>query len=31
VALSTASNGTSTIADYFMKMKGLADEMASAG
>jgi hypothetical protein len=27
-ALSTASKGTSSIADYFAKMKGLADEMA---
>jgi hypothetical protein len=31
MALATASKGTSTIADYFVKMKSLADEMASAG
>jgi len=30
MALATASKGTSTIAEYFMKMKSLADEMASA-
>jgi hypothetical protein len=31
MALATAQKGTSTIAEYFSKMRGLADEMASAG
>ncbi|XP_066380470.1 uncharacterized protein [Miscanthus floridulus] len=31
MALATASKGTSSIADYYTKMKGLADDMASAG
>ena len=31
MALTTASKGTSTIAEYFGKMKALADEMAAAG
>lgn len=31
MALATASKGTSSIADYYSKMKLLADEMASAG
>jgi len=31
MALATASKGASTVAEYFTKMKGLADEMASAG
>ena len=31
MALATASKGTSTIAEYFTKMKALADEMAAAG
>jgi hypothetical protein len=31
MALATASKGSSTISEYFNKMKGLADEMASAG
>ena len=31
MALATASKGSSTIAEYFGKMKGLADEMTSAG
>lgn len=31
MALVTAPKGTSSIADYFTKMKGLANEMASAG
>lgn len=31
MALATASKGSSTIGEYFSKMKGLADEMASAG
>ena len=31
MALATASKGTSSIVDYFTKMKGLAEEMASAG
>ena len=31
MALATASKGTSSISDYFGKMKHLADEMASAG
>lgn len=31
MALATASKGMSSIADYFTKMKGLAEEMASAG
>lgn len=31
MALATASKGTSTIAEYFTKMKSLANEMASAG
>lgn len=31
MALATASKGASSVADYFVKMKGLADEMASAG
>lgn len=31
MALATAHKGSSTAAEYFTKMKGLADEMASAG
>jgi len=31
MALATASKGMSSVADYFTKMKGLADDMASAG
>jgi hypothetical protein len=31
MALATASKGTSSVADYFIKMKGLTDEMASVG
>ena len=31
MALATASKGTSSISDYFGKMKHLADEMTSAG
>ena len=31
MALATATKGSSSVADYFGKMKGLADEMASAG
>ncbi|XP_066385162.1 uncharacterized protein [Miscanthus floridulus] len=31
MALATASKGASPIADYFTKMKGLADDMASVG
>ena len=31
IALATAQKGSSSIADFFSKMKGLADEMASAG
>jgi hypothetical protein len=31
MALATASKGNSTIAEYYAKMRGLADEMASAG
>jgi hypothetical protein len=31
MALATATKGTSTVAEFFTKMKGLADEMASAG
>lgn len=31
MALATATKGTSSISDYFTKMKGLADDMASAG
>ncbi|XP_021303151.1 uncharacterized protein LOC110430216 [Sorghum bicolor] len=31
MALTTASKGTSTMAEYFTKIKNLADEMASAG
>ena len=31
MALATAFKGTSTIAEYYGKMKALADEMASAG
>jgi len=31
MALANASKGTSTISDYFTKMKSLGDEMASAG
>jgi len=31
MALATATKGSSTIAEYFSKMKGLADEMAFAG
>jgi len=31
MALATAQKGSSTVAEYFTKMKGLADEMASAG
>jgi hypothetical protein len=30
MALSTASKGMSSMADYFVKMRGLTDEMASA-
>lgn len=30
MALATATKGASTVAEYFTKMKGLADEMASA-
>jgi len=30
MALATASKGTSTIAEYYNKMKSLTDEMASA-
>jgi hypothetical protein len=31
MALSTAQKGNSTVAEYYAKMKTLADEMASAG
>ena len=31
MALATESKGTSTMSEYFTKMKGLADDMASAG
>jgi len=31
MALATAQKGTSTIAEYFSKMRSLADDMASAG
>lgn len=31
MALATASKGSSSISEYFTKMKSLADEMASAG
>jgi len=31
MALTTASKGTSSVAEFFVKMKGLADDMASAG
>ena len=31
MALATAQKGSSTIADYFNKMKSLADDMAAAG
>ena len=31
LALTTASKGASNMAEYFVKMKGLADDMASAG
>jgi hypothetical protein len=31
MALATATKGSSTISEYFTKMKALADEMASAG
>jgi len=31
MALATASKGSSSISDYLAKMKGLADDMASAG
>jgi hypothetical protein len=31
MALASASKGSSTVAEYFVKMKNLADEMASAG
>lgn len=31
MALSTTLKGTSSVADYFVKMKGLADEMTSEG
>jgi len=31
MALATTSKGASTFNEYFVKMKGLADEMASAG
>jgi histone deacetylase 1/2 len=31
MALATATKGSSTVAEFFTKMKGLADEMASAG
>jgi len=30
MALATASKGSSSIAEYYSKMKGLADDMASA-
>jgi hypothetical protein len=30
MALATAQKGTSTIAEYFSRMKGLADDIASA-
>lgn len=31
MALATASKGASSVADYFVKMKGLADDMAAVG
>lgn len=31
MALATASKGASTVAEYFTKMKALADEMVSIG
>ena len=31
MALATATKGSSSVAEYYTKMKGLADEMASAG
>jgi hypothetical protein len=31
MALATASKGSSIVGEYFAKMKGLADDMASAG
>jgi len=31
MALASASKGTSSVAEFFVKMKGLADDMASAG
>jgi hypothetical protein len=31
MALATASKGASSVAEFFVKMKGLADDMASAG
>jgi hypothetical protein len=31
MALASATKGSSTVAEYFVKMKNLADEMASAG
>jgi len=31
MALATATKGTSTMAEFFTKMKGLADDMMSAG
>jgi hypothetical protein len=31
MALATATKGSSTVAEFFTMMKGLADEMASAG
>jgi hypothetical protein len=31
MALTTAKKGTSSIVEFFIKMKGLADNMASAG
>jgi hypothetical protein len=31
MALATASKGTSSIAEYYGKMKGLADEMVAVG
>jgi hypothetical protein len=31
MALATTTKGTSSIADFFSKMKGLADDMAAAG
>ena len=31
MALATASKGTSTVSEYFAKMKALADDMAAVG